>query len=32
MYIDTHAHLNDPRYEGERDAIVSSFKENGLKS
>jgi TatD DNase family protein len=31
MYIDTHAHLNDPRYEGERDAIVSSFKENGLK-
>lgn len=31
MYIDTHAHLNDPRYKGERESIIASFKENGLK-
>lgn len=31
MYIDTHAHLNDPRYEGERESIISSLSDNGIR-
>lgn len=30
MYIDTHTHLNDPRYQGQVEEIVNSFAADGI--
>ena len=30
MLFDTHAHLNDERFDGDRDALIASFKDNGI--
>ena len=30
MYFDTHAHLDDERFNEEREALIESFKENGI--
>jgi len=30
MLFDTHAHLNDERFEEDRESLISSFKENGI--
>jgi len=30
MLFDTHAHLNDERFEENRESLISSFKENGI--
>lgn len=30
MLFDTHAHLNDERFDEDRESLISSFKENGI--
>ena len=32
MLFDTHAHLNDERFDEDRDALIASFKENGISN
>jgi len=30
MYFDSHAHLDDERFDGDRDAVALSLPENGI--
>ncbi len=32
MLFDTHAHLNDERFDEDRDVLIASFKENGISN